>query len=174
MTGMVEGCQPHQPKIGPLPPIYRGHQCDAPWAPKIAAARLHEDLLHGTGVACQIHIERERARTLAHEDERSSVPPNPPAVVGCARIYRDFLRGTCDSEIIDAARTLTDAGTKTATVATTPRRRFCAESLNRRRRNNGDALGPRNKRPRRSTSNKEIFSLVSGSLKLDRVEVSDR
>ena len=47
---------------------------------------------------------RERALTLAHEDETQAGYAAPDKVVDRARQYLDFLRGAHDAEIISAAR----------------------------------------------------------------------
>ncbi len=52
--------------------------------------------------------ERERALTLAHEAERKDGFATPTEVVARARKYLDFLRGTHDAEIIEAAHVLAD------------------------------------------------------------------
>lgn len=76
----------------------------APLAPEIAAARLRVDLLHGTGKAVDMDADRERALTLAHEAEPKGSGGAPPEqVIERARWYLDFLRGTSDAEIIEAA-----------------------------------------------------------------------
>jgi hypothetical protein len=48
-------------------------------------------------------MERERALTLAHEAEINRGSGGPDAVVSRARLYLDFLRGTSDAKVIDAA-----------------------------------------------------------------------
>ena len=59
-------------------------------------------------------LDRDRALTLAHEDEMRNGYADPEAVVNRARTYLDFLRGARDAEIISAAHKLSDviAGSK--------------------------------------------------------------
>ena len=47
---------------------------------------------------------RDRALTLAHEAEAKDGCSPAEAVVNRARVYLDFLEGTRDAEVIDAAR----------------------------------------------------------------------
>ncbi len=51
---------------------------------------------------------RERALTLAQDAEAKDGISDPASVVDRARIYLDFLQGTRDAEIIDAARMLSE------------------------------------------------------------------
>ena len=52
---------------------------------------------------------RERALSLAHEDETKAGYATPAAVIDRARVYLDFLQGTSDAGIIQAARAVADA-----------------------------------------------------------------
>lgn len=49
---------------------------------------------------------RERALSLAHEVELRNGSTLPESVTARVRVFLDFLRGTRDAEIIDAAREL--------------------------------------------------------------------